>query len=184
MWCRCWLVPWGRGFLFLLSTLTQPILSTFTLYLKKYKLIASIWAEQRGKTNTLQQWVVMLPGDTFVFNAPVDAWALSWQQRRYLQLPNVQKKNSRAVWFCIKDFTPSLVHTVYLYSYLLPFVMLPIHCATYICTTHTVHDILYQAQVSYGHDYWMQMLFDGNSVPDHSTWSEMSPLFICNLFVL
>lgn len=44
--------------------------------------------------------------------------------------------------------------------------MLPSHCATYICTTHSVHNTLYQAQVSNGHDHRMQMLFDGNSVPD------------------
>lgn len=31
---------------------------------------------------------------------------------------------------------------------------------------HTVHNILYEAQVSNGHDNWMQMLFDGTSVPD------------------
>lgn len=69
----------------------------------------------------------------------------------------------------------------YIYT-LTPFVMLTNRCASYIC--NTVHDILYQAQVSHGHDYRMQMLFDGNFVPDHLLWSEMSLLFICNLFVL
>ena len=44
--------------------------------------------------------------------------------------------------------------------------MLPSHCATYICTTHSVRNTLYQAQVSNGHDHRMQALFDGNSVPD------------------
>lgn len=76
------------------------------------------------------------------------------------------KSYTAPVWFCIAELTPSVVHTVYLYSYTLPFVMLPSHCATYICNTHSVHNTLYQAQVSNGHDYRMQMLFDGNSVPD------------------
>lgn len=45
----------------------------------------------------------------------------------------------------------NLLHQVYIQSIYTPplhFVMLPNYCPASICTTHTVHDVLYQAQVS------------------------------------
>lgn len=63
------------------------------LNLKKYKSVGSIWEEEKREgTNDFQHSVVVLPGDTFVFNGPVDASALSGLQRQFLQLPTVQKK--------------------------------------------------------------------------------------------
>lgn len=77
----------GHGLLFLLSTLTQPILLKANL--KEIQIIS----EYTGGVVRKNKYFSALGGcqETHLFfDVPVEA--LSWQQRQFIKLPTVQKK--------------------------------------------------------------------------------------------
>lgn len=97
----------------------NPLLSLHLNLIKRNTNQKQVYGRGREEKE-IMFWVVMLPGDTFVFNVPVDAWAVGSRGSIYNSQPYRRKYPGAARHLsdsALRNLLPSLVHTVYLYSY-------------------------------------------------------------------